>query len=483
MKKRIIILLGLISLVACDSYLDEVPDNRQTITTLDDVSQLLVSAYSEAIYNFVEWKSDNATYIIENTQTTWMTENYSYEPVVSDEEQDTPTYFWDNNYQAIAHSNQALEGLAEIKGGDASFRNALRGEALITRAYNHFMLANVFCLNYSDTNKSGLGIPYITKPETQLKVAYDRGTLEETYNLVEKDLLEALPLISDSYYVGTGKYHFNKNAAYAFASRFYLFKGDYPKCIEYSNKLLGNGVIGTTYVRDMDAVFTGSGSDDIGNQFTDVTDPANLLVVRKESTYDRYNEGYQANTNIFEEIFELYNPQQSNDFRDLRYGYSISSARAQPKYNELFEYTTATTGFAYFIMPELRAEEVILNRMESYVWENRLADALNDYNVMAPLRYSNGGQLQLADIVDFYGGSEQQAMLTFVIAERRKEFLREGLRWFDIKRLGIPVYHVIETDADKNVLRDITLEPEDPRRAVQIPTKATANGIQENPGY
>ncbi|MBP0903250.1 RagB/SusD family nutrient uptake outer membrane protein [Mariniflexile gromovii] len=486
MKKRFILTLIIIgSLVSCDSYLDEVPDNRQTIKTLDDVSEILVSAYSEAIYSFVEWKSDNATYIKENTQFDWSTELYSYRPVVSEEDQDTPTYLWDNNYQAIAHANQALAALEEIEGGDADYRNALTGEALITRAYNHFMLANVFCQHYSEANKGALGLPYITKPETKLQVSYDRGTLEETYNLIEKDLLDGLPLISDKYYVGTGKYHFNKNAAYAFASRYFLFKGDYEKCIEYSNKILGSGVVSTTYIRDMDDVFTGSGSVAIANQFTDVTDPTNLLVVRKQSVMvNRYTRGYQANTNTFVNIFVQNRPQgATTDQRDLRYGFSSSSARAQPKYTELFEYTTSTTGFPYFIMPELRSEEVVLNRMESYVRLNRLNDALNDYNVMAPQRYNNGGQLQLSAIAAYYGGTNQEAMLEFVIGERRKEFLREGLRWFDIKRLGLEVYHVIQTDSNGNVSQDVTLEANDARKAEQIPAKAIANGIEENPGY
>jgi starch-binding outer membrane protein, SusD/RagB family len=475
MKNNLIIIIALIMLSGCDSYLEEVPDNRQTVKSLKDVSQLLVSSYSEAIYSYVEWKTDNVTAIPENEQFPWMTENYQFKPVVSEEDQDTPTFLWQNNYAAIAHSNQALQGLEEIKGGDISFRNSLRGEALITRAYNHFMLANVFCQHYSEANKGAFGIPYITKPETNLKVDYERGTLESTYNLIEKDLLEALPLISNEYYVGTGKYHFNKNAAIAFASRFYLFKGDYEKCITYSNQLLGNGVINTTYVRDMKVVFTGNASVTIANQFGDVNDPSNFLVVRKASAaVTRFSRGYQANTRTFVEIFQN-NIQDSNDQRDSRFGNSSTSATIQPKFTELFQYTTATTGFPYFIMPELRSEEVILSRIESYVRLNRLSDALNDYNVFATKRYDNGGKLSLANIVDFYGGTDQQAMLNLVISERRKEFLREGLRWFDIKRLNLEVTH-IDVNGDT-----FNLKAQDEKKAEQIPVKAIVNGIVANP--
>jgi starch-binding outer membrane protein, SusD/RagB family len=475
MKKNLIIIIAIITLSGCDSYLEEVPDNRQTVKSLKDVSQLLVSAYSDAIYSFVEWKSDNATAIPENQQIPWMTENYQFKPVVSDENQDTPSNLWNSNYQAIAHSNQALQGLEDVKDGDINFRKALRGEALITRAYNHFMLANVFCQHYNDANKGTLGIPYATKPETSLKVNYDRGTLETSYNLIEKDLLEALPLISNDYYVGTGKYHFNKNAAIAFASRFYLYKGDYDKCVLYSNQILGNGVIETTYVRDMKAVFTGTSSVTIANQFGDVNDPTNFLVVRKSSfAVTRFTNGYQGNTRTFVEVFRN-NIQKSIDQRDLPYGSSASSARFQPKYTELFQATTATTGFPYFIMPELRSEELILNRIESYIRLNRLSDALNDYNVFATKRYDNGGQLSMAQIVTFYGGTDQSAMLKLVVSERRKEFLREGLRWFDIKRLNLEVAHI---DVNGDIFN---LKAQDLKKAEQIPAKAIANGIVANP--
>lgn len=473
MKNNIIIIIAFISFFGCDEYLDEVPDNRQTVTTLEDVSQLLVSAYSDGTYNFLEWKTDNVTAIPDNVQIDWMTENYQFVPVVSSEAQDTPSFFWERNYQAIAHANQALKGLEDIVGGDVGFRNALKGEALMSRAYHHFMLANVFCQHYNDANKSGLGVPYVLEPETVLQVEYDRGTLEETYAMVEKDMLEALPLISDTYYTGTGKYHFTKSAAYAFASRFYLFKGEYGKCIEYSNKLLGDGIVNLTYIRNMEEVFLGTTSEQIADQFNDINNPSNLFVVRKESSADRYFRGYRMNTPIFNQIVRN-NIQGSADTRDLLFGFGTEAGQ-QPKYNELIEFTTATTGFPYIVMTQLRGEEVVLNRIESYVRLNRLDEAIADYNVFATTRYDNGGQLTIPEIVSGFGGTNQDAMLRFTILERRKEFLSEGLRWFDIKRLNIEVLHIDVNGGE------FILESEDLRKAIQIPNKAIANGIEANP--
>ena len=46
---------------SCNDVLDETPDNRTQIDTLDKVSELLVAAYPAAIYaSFLEPMSDNA---------------------------------------------------------------------------------------------------------------------------------------------------------------------------------------------------------------------------------------------------------------------------------------------------------------------------------------------------------------------------------------------------------------------------------------
>ncbi len=450
-------LLAGVLLTSCDSYLDETPDNRQELKSLQDLSELLVTAYSGATYNFIEWRSDNVVDRKERTQKKWLTENFTYVPIVADENQDTPTYLWNETYFAIAHANQALETLPTIKDKDTKKRNAVKGEALLARAYNHFILASVFCQAYDEaTADTELGIPYITAPEKDMKVVYKRGTLKETYDKVEKDLLEGLPLISNDY-KGTGKYHFNKGAAYAFASRFFLWKGDYEKCIKYANMLLGNGVVGANFCRNYEEIFKGSSSDVMANKFIDPEKSYNLLLLRKMTLgpITRYYQGQQPDESTFDDIYNN-SIQGGKDYRRFLWGYSSVKAYNPPKYTEL-------------------SEEVILNRMEAYVKTGRIADALADYNVYAVGRYANGGQLTLDKIVQFYGGSEEEAMMKFVISERRKEFMREGMRWWDIKRFKMAITH---TDLQGNVYE---LKEQDLRKAVQIPQKAITNGIQANP--
>lgn len=364
----------------------------------------------------------------------------------------------------------------QVPNTNDELKNAIIGEALICRAYNHFLLASVFCLHYDETTANrNLGIPYITAPEKQLIVEYERGTLQQTYDLIEADLLQGLPLLSDNFYSGSGKYHFTVNAANAFASRFYLYKEDFQKCIEYSNNLLGGGTLTSNFIRDIDAIYTGTTSEEIGAKYSDPNLTSNLLVVRKESAYvTRGYYGYRPMMDLFLNVFRG-SVQNGRDYREYSYEYNMSSALFQPKYVDHFAYNTATTGNPYFINPEIRSEEVVLNRIEAYVMSNQLDKALEDYNVFATLRYADGGQLSSDEIVAFYGGDAQQAMIDLLIDERRKEYFDEPLRWFDIKRFNLTVEHTA-VDGETSVLTENDL-----RKAVQIPEGAIERGIEANP--
>ena len=70
--------------------------------------------------------------------------------------------------------------------------------------------------------------------------------------------------------------------------------------------------------------------------------------------------------------------------------------------------------------------------------------------------------------------TQQRAWLQCVIDIRRVVFVFEGLRWFDNKRLGMKVVHSSQGQNHE-------LLKTDPRRELQIPADAIANGITPNP--
>ena len=107
------------------------------------------------------------------------------------------------------------------KWGPGQPLNPQKGEALLCRAYWHFVLANTFCMPYNaQTADTDMGIPYILVPETKPMELPSRGTIAEVYAQIAKDLEKGLPLIDEDIY-SVPKYHFNRKAElYAFATRF-----------------------------------------------------------------------------------------------------------------------------------------------------------------------------------------------------------------------------------------------------------------------
>ena len=75
----------------------------------------------------------------------------------------------------------------------------------------------------------------------------------------------------------------------------------------------------------------------------------------------------------------------------------------------------------------------------------------------------------------------KECMLQCVLALKRVESLGSGLRWFDIKRYNIEVDRRILNAAGRPAKKTDTLVQNDPRRAVQIPPKVRAAGMEANP--
>ena len=282
MKRNIICFLSslafALALVSCGDFLDKNPDLRTTLDSEEKIANILVSAYvsGSGSYQIVaELSSDNVC-------DRGITKNYDqfYEDVYEWAENvttgnDSPRNIWSANYGCIANANQALSAIEEMGGATAALK-ASKGEALLCRAYSHFVLANLFCMPYNPaTADNYLGIPYMDHAETDLNPRYDRGTLKEVYEMIGKDIEEGIPLIDDNSYA-VPKYHFNYKAACCFASRYYLFIQDWDNAIKYATMALTSNP--TSLLRDYDAIAAIPNSASRHQAYVQSSSSANFLV-------------------------------------------------------------------------------------------------------------------------------------------------------------------------------------------------------------
>jgi len=485
LMKRLIrytLLLGLTAAAGCEDYLEQAVDQRTQLDTVEKVGELLVTAYPQADYaTFTEARSDLAydKGPIQNVIADERNEDPYYFKDVQNKAQGSPDFYWNAAYAAIAAANHAQEAIAQAPNPNEF--NAQRGEALVARAYAHFMLVSLFSKVYNPaTAATDPGIPYVTAPERVVMGQYERKTVAYVYEQIEKDLTEGIPLLQNSSY-RVPKYHFNMAAAHAFASRFYLFKQDYQKVIEHANQAFPGGNIGPN-LRPWVSVYSKLTANEGLAIYTQATANANLLLVETPSVwarnYARYR--YGLATPLVNYLFRSPNVTGATWVQPL---YTQGNDHwLILKFREHFVRTdvNADIGFPYTVFPLFTAEEVLFNRAEAYLALGNLEGARADLNLYASARIADYDPAQHAitntKLRSFYRtGNMQQALLQTLLDFKAAEFVHEGMRWFDILRHKLPVYHPTATG------ELLELRPDDPRRVFQIPQEATLAGIALNP--
>jgi len=492
------------------------PDNRAELSTPKQITELLVSAYSSGNYgvlgelssdNFIDNNSpdDNGRYYNLSPFERMHDEIYAWEAAVSSDEQDSPSEVWSGCYHAIAVANHALQAIEKLEAaGRANEVKAQKGEALLIRAYHHFILVNMFSQTYKNESlsKQDAGIPYITIPETKVMVDYDRSTVTAVYDSIESDLTVGLDLIDDSNYEVL-KYHFNKRAANAFAARFYLFKRDYEKVVKYATVAISNDP--TPYLRNWNEDYATSLSFAYG--YINAPSSNNFLLIPTKSWTNRiFGTRYGCNREASKATIYGTGPTWSGYSYAPCYNGRLYIRDSQeygllfPKCGEIFEYTdkVAGIGFGHIVRAEFTGEETLLCRAEAYVYLNQFSSAVADLKAfddsrkMVGFNYSTLTESLIRSFYtssrplfvntfntdklspDFVVSASQKPLIDCVLHFRRLETIFDGMRWLDIKRYGIEITHKIGPNTVK------TLTWDDSRRALQIPQEVIAAGLDGN---
>ncbi|MEP7278269.1 MAG: RagB/SusD family nutrient uptake outer membrane protein [Bacteroidota bacterium] len=481
-----IICLSLLAIFinGCAKTLDKLPDNRAVITNVDQVTQLLTSAYPHASYMaFTEPLSDNAedkgaapaTADPESYQIN--SQAYRFEDVTT-VKFDSPVAYWDSCYKAIAVANQAL---IYCNNADSASYSAQKGEALVCRAYAHFMLVTLFAKTYDPTTAAtDPGIPYVTKPQDNVFQSYTRGTVASVYANIENDLTRGLSLIQDKIYGTAPKFHFTLQAAHAFAARFYMFKQDYAKVITHATTVFGSSDP-ATLIRNQVTNYATLQYAQLAFNYNLSADPANILLQEAQSNYfdnyASYRYGYGQGINA---SFINAGNVTGGALGVITYG-ATPQVFNFPKWSP-YNVGDARNNVRYGVAPLFSMEEVLMNRAEAYVRTANSPAALIDLNawVSRNIKAYNPAShnITTAKAMNFYGLPADSALIETALDFKRVTYMQEGLRWFDLIRLKRPIIRYAGSDFGTIVA---TINPDDKRRVLQLPVEATQYGVPLNP--
>ncbi len=544
-----------LALSSCsDSFLDKLPDERTEIDNEDKVIDLLKSAYPTANYSWIaELSSDNMIdnsepHLPTRTDDKQIESHYNYgsydrfddqlfkfEPanMATYSDYDSPGSLWGGYYESVATVNHALEAIDEIAAetGMTKKLKAARAEALLIRAYCHFCLVNMFCQAYLDdaSNSRNIGVPYVNEVENTVQKDYQRGTVKETYEKIQADLEAGLVDLNEGIY-DHPKWHFNQNAAHAFAARFYLYKREYDKVIEHANQVLGTT---ESSVKDMLLDYRGFTQcvtlSDYKNVWQNPNQNNNLLLMTTGSLLYRRCWGYRYSC-AGEAARAVYC--FTTKHRDFFSGYVVSpllvangaalSSRTQDygyitsKIFEQFEYSDKIAGIGYphIILRAFTANELLLERAEAYLLSGKMEEGIQDLCYYWNLQIDNLSDEDRVAYVDpgyllyinkdkifkYYSVPQdedvnvlpnwdftQKVSSDFIVSPevvpymnclnwfRRMENMFEGLRFFDLKRWGMEWTHLVGLHSE-----EFPMPFNDPKRAIEVPWESISAGMSSS---
>jgi starch-binding outer membrane protein, SusD/RagB family len=347
---------------------------------------------------------------------------------------------WNQIYAAVNTINIFMDGLkTNWDGGKltdiitSDEYNQYMGESLCLRAMCYFDLVRLYARPYIQNDGGNLGVPLRIKAE---KAAggndLARSTVAEVYTQILKDLNDAEPLAIATYdddYLNCTRVH--KNTIVALKTRVLLTKGDWAGVVTESAKIVPASApfvspsgVTNRLVADWTTLWGSAPTPEsiFSMPNTDLSNGGSQSAITWYFSADCPEAYFLAATS------PVYVDMDATDIRKS----SMTEVAGDPNKYFIPKFTHLTTLADW--APVIRYAEVLLNRAEAIVRSGNAVtqpavDLLNAVRTRAFLT----GEFTLASFAtpdDFY---------TTILQERNFEFLGEGMRSFDLMRLGLDI--------------------------------------------
>ncbi|WPP49193.1 RagB/SusD family nutrient uptake outer membrane protein [Catalinimonas niigatensis] len=232
--QRLLLLFCVVSLVSCnnDELLESTPYGQSTSVDFwrngEDAVAAANAMYEPLTYEDFYGHAEHTFDIPSDDQYRAGDhgEDQAIEEFTFDADNPQLAFSWKPKYEIVSRANAVLINVPGIEM-DQSLKDRTLGEAYFMRAFAYWRLAVIYG-----------GVPLILE-EDVLNNEFNkpRATLEETYDQIEADWLQAadlLPLTHDASEAGRP----TKGSAWGFLAKLSLYREDFPKTIEYGNNVI-----------------------------------------------------------------------------------------------------------------------------------------------------------------------------------------------------------------------------------------------------
>ena len=347
---------------------------------------------------------------------------------------------WSDIYRVIAITNIVINADASALTGDPARISHIQGQAHALRALAHFDLLQDYGQHFI-TGQGGadaLGVPYVKTYKDPAYLEPARATVASNIGDIAADLTTGISLMSDSYNTSTS--YMTKAGAYAILARAALYAGSVDPSLYATADSAAKWVIANSGATPVGAsgfvssYVTDNASNSIFELAFSGTDSRGIngiaYILRGTSYGDvRILTGDGANP----DLLDIY------DTDDVRGGSDvIGTAQGYPTMLGKFPTMNGEDNVTIF-----RIEEMHLIAAETSLRAGNAADALTYLNNIPAIRGLGAG---------YYAS----ATMDNILLERRKEFAFEGLRFYDLSRMGMDMPLI---DSFKQLNDDLTGTP------------------------
>lgn len=450
--------LCIIAELSCnkDSLLNEKPISSIVVpSTLEDFQAIMdnssqVSPFSGEVSSDNYWCTTSffqARGVVDQNAYIWASDVWQGNSNIDD---------WNKPYNQILIANTVLAGMEGItvNSQNQAKWNAVKGNALFTRAYSFWNLAQVFAPAYDiATAQSDLGIPLRLSPDLNTKTV--RSSNQTTYDRILADLMEAKNLVNPTVNLSQNNRP-SKPVVMAMLARVYLSMRDYAKaglyadsCLQLYNTLINYNTLPISNVR--------YGPFPLNNAETIYS--SSMTATGYSFMFAQLGASSQISVDTL--LYRSYDP---NDLRKIIYYYVFNTTTNAINTN--LGYNNASPLFT-----GLATDEVWLIRAECLARAGNISAALSDLNTLLKNRYK-GTFIPLTT-------SSPSDALNKILIERRKELPFRGLRWADLRRLNKDGANITLTRIING--QTYTLPPNDPKYVLPIPSDVIGfTGIEQN---
>ncbi len=384
---------------------------------------------------------------------------------------------WKQIYNGINRANVAIDNIPKVSGSD-EVKTRLINEAKFIRGLLYFQAVRLWG-----------GVPIVLHEPTSINVEGLKGpraTVDAVYTQIIKDLTDAESLPAT--YAANEAGRATSGAAKAILAKVYLTRKDWPNAILKSREVI-NGGYGYALFESFQDIFTKTKKNGKEHIFSVQFEPNQAGNGSSGSTFQSTSfTGFTATepADIISDVALFYDIYAAGDTRrDVSYKKQLLNPATgtlytfpKPIFGKYLDVTNlaAPTNVA-INFPIIRYADILLSLAEAI--NERDGATLEAHELVNQVRRRAFGKPILTPdlTVDLVGLTAVQ-LREAIREERKKEFVQEGQRWFDLVRWGTLVTEVKKVTAKNTVSARNNLYP-----IPQSERNIDPVGLPQNEGY